>query len=173
MKRRVLLGVVAAVVVCLGAFFLYQGSLEPAGVTRESREELLNASITKGDGWTIAAERELDGWMVSAACSSDGKATVAVFEPTREGGYEFSTSTNRDREEIIVAGAAVNGNWYDLVWFGGAQTEYAEICYGVGGEQQDPMRYDTSEMGIIAIPNQEKEYTLHVSYVDGAGTVYQ
>ena len=172
MRRKILLGAAAAVV-CLGAVLLWQVFGEPRGATLESREELLNASIAKGTGWTILRERELGDQIISAACSADGWSALAVFRPTREGGYEFSTSTNRQREEIIVGGTLAEGVWYDLIWFGGAQTEHAQVRYTVAGQEGEPLEYDTGEMEILAIPNQEKEYTLQVSYTDAAGKIYE
>ena len=172
MNRKGLLAA-AAVVVCLGAGFLYQAFQTPDGSTRESREELLNASLEKGEGWSIVQEKELEDRIISAASSSDGRSTIAVFEPEPGGGYRFSTSTNRYKEEIVIGGTVVDGTWYDLIWFGGAQTEYAEVRYTVGGERRDPLRYDTAGMEIIAVANPEQEYTIEVSYVDGKGNIYQ
>lgn len=170
MKKRI--GIVLLAVLCLGAISLYFWHSVPKGDTRESRERILNDAISKGNGWTIAKELELDGYIISGAYSTDHKSTLAVFEPTGNGGYRFRTSTNRNAEEIIVDGVVINGAWYNLFWFSGAETEYAEITYTVNG-QEDTLRYDTGNMEIIAIQNQEKEYTIHVCYYDKDGNVYE
>ena len=66
-----------------------------------------------------------------------------------------------------------NGAWYDLVWFQGAETEYAEVTYTVGGQEQQPLRFDTGEMEILSIKNPQKEYSMQVVYYDGEGNRYE
>ena len=90
---------------------------------------MLNAAISKGRDWTILKELELEDCVVSAAYSADRKCTLAVFEPQGEGAYRLRTTTTRDADQIIIAGTMANGAWYDLVWFQGAGTEYAEVTY--------------------------------------------
>ena len=107
------------------------------------------------------------------AYSADNKSTLAIFEPIGNGDYKFSTSTNRNSDEIIVGGVAINGEWYDLIWFNGAKTEYAEITYTINGQVQDTLRYNTDDMDIISIKNPEKEYSIHVAYYDNDGNKYE
>ena len=147
--------------------------LTPKGDTITSRESILNTAISKGNEWTIAKELELGGYIVSGAYSTDNKSTLAIFEPTGNGDYKFSTSTNRNSDEIIVGGVAINGEWYDLIWFNGAKTEYAEITYTINGQVQDTLRYSTDDMDIISIKNPEKEYSIHVAYYDNDGNKYE
>ena len=172
MKKKVLL-IAAAGIVCIMAAFLYFLASAPKGDTVQSRESILNRAISTGNGWTIAQEIELDGYLVSGAYSADGKSALAIFTPTGNGRYKFSTSINRNREEIIIGGAVINGKWYDLIWFNGAQTEYAEITYTIGGETQETLRYDTKDMEIIYLENPEKEYTIHAVYYDSEGNQYE
>ena len=115
MKKWLL--IISATVICVAAAFLYFFSLTPKGDTITSRESILNTAISKGNEWTIAKELELGGYIVSGAYSTDNKSTLAIFEPTGNGDYKFSTSTNRNSDEIIVGGVAINGEWYDLIWF--------------------------------------------------------
>ena len=157
----------------IAAAFLYFFSLTPKGDTITSRESILNTAISKGNEWTIAKELELGGYIVSGAYSTDNKSTLAIFEPTGNGDYKFSTSTNRNSDEIIVGGVAINGEWYDLIWFNGAKTEYAEITYTINGQVQDTLRYNTDDMDIISIKNPEKEYSIHVAYYDNDGNKYE
>lgn len=157
----------------LGVRSLSFFSLTPKGDTITSRESILNTAISKGNEWTIAKELELGGYIVSGAYSTDNKSTLAIFEPTGNGDYKFSTSTNRNSDEIIVGGVAINGEWYDLIWFNGAKTEYAEITYTINGQVQDTLRYNTDDMDIISIKNPEKEYSIHVAYYDNDGNKYE
>ena len=171
MKKWLL--IISATVICVAAAFLYFFSLTPKGDTITSRESILNTAISKGNEWTIAKELELGGYIVSGAYSTDNKSTLAIFEPTGNGDYKFSTSTNRKSDEIIVGGVAINGEWYDLIWFNGAKTEYAEITYTINGQVQDTLRYNTDDMDIISIKNPEKEYSIHVAYYDNDGNKYE
>ena len=104
MKKWLL--IISATVICVAAAFLYFFSLTPKGDTITSRESILNTAISKGNEWTIAKELELGGYIVSGAYSTDNKSTLAIFEPTGNGDYKFSTSTNRNSDEIIVGGVA-------------------------------------------------------------------
>ena len=101
------------------------------------------------------------------------KSTLAIFEPTGNGDYKFSTSTNRNSDEIIVGGVAINGEWYDLIWFNGAKTEYAEITYTYGGKKQEPIIHNSKGMEIFINPAPSNDYTLDVIYYDSAGNKYE
>lgn len=172
MKKRLLLGVVI-VVICFVCIFAFQFFFVPSGNTIESRENMLNHSISKGKEWSIAKEIKIEDYIISAAFSTDHKVTLAVFQPASNGGYRFSTSINRNEDEVIIGGAAINGSWYDLIWFNGARTEYAEIIYTIDRKKQDTLRYDTTDMDIICKKNPEKEYTIDVFYYDKNGKKYE
>ena len=143
------------------------------GDTPESREAILDNAISNGNNWSIIKETEIDGYIISCAYSADGKSTIAVFEPVSDTKYKFSTSTNRDNEDIIISGTSINGEWYDLIWFNGVQTEYAVITYTVDGVKKDTLKYDTTNMDLIHIKNTEKDYSLEVCYYDSEGNKYE
>lgn len=170
-KKFILCGLI--VIVCVIAIFIQCICSVPAGNTIESREILLNNSISKGKGWSIVKENVIDDYIISAAYSTDGKVTLAVFEPLRNGKYRFMRSTNRDNDDIVIGRAIINGNWYDLIWFNGAQTEYAEITYTINGQLQDTLRYNTIDMDIICHKNFSKNYSMSVVYFDSNGNKYE
>ena len=159
--------------ICFIGVFIYFSAVLPKGDSLESREALLDNAISKGSGWTIAKETEINNHIISCAYSSDGRSAIAVFEPLSGGKYKFSTSAYRDNENIIVCGASINGEWYDLIWFNGAQTEYAEIVYTVNGATKEALKYDTTDMDLIYIKNTEKDYSLEVCYYDSEGNKYE
>ena len=74
---------------------------------------------------------------------------------------------------VITNNVRIQDTWYDVIWFGGAVTEYAEVSYVVGRESQGPYRYDTSEMEVICRPAPANEYSISAAYYDGEGTQYQ
>ncbi len=170
--KEILLVGILLVLICAVAFF-YFGVGKEDSATIESREALLEEALAKGSGWKIATEITLDDYIVSGAYSADDQLSLAVFEPLDNGKYKFTTSTNRNSGEIVIGGATINGAWYDLIWFNGAQTAYAEITYTVNGQSQDPIRYDTKDMGIIYHPAPAADYLLHVCYVDHEGNRYE
>ncbi len=156
-----------------GCLYISHYSAAPAGNTIESRESRLNTEIAKGKRWSIVKEIELDGFIISAAYSADNKSALAIFKSTGNGNYKFVTSTNRDNDEIIIGGITINDDWYDLFWLHGVQTEYAEITYTINGQKQDPLRYDTTDMGIICCKNNAKDYEISVCYYDSSGNKYE
>ena len=158
---------------CIVGAFVYFSNVLPKGDTVESREVLLDNAIPSGDDWTITKEIEIEDYIISCAYSANGKSTIAVFEPTSNGKYKFSTSTNRDNKDIIIGGTIINGEWYDLFWFNGAQTEYAEIVYTVKGVRKEALKYDTTNMDLICIKNTEKDYSIDVCYYDNEGNRYE
>lgn len=102
---------------------------------------MLNYSISKGKEWSIAKEIKIEDYIISAAFNTDHKVTLAVFQPASNGGYRFSTSINRNEDEVIIGGASINGSWYDLIWFNGAQTE-KEYAIDVSYYDKDGKKYE-------------------------------
>jgi len=87
--------------VCLVALERFFGL---KGDTLADREKILNESLPAGGGWTIFREKELDGFLISAASGQDGKACLAIFEPAGKGGHTLSASVSQDQGEILVTG---------------------------------------------------------------------
>ncbi len=172
MKKKFILFVLIPLVCIIGVFIFSSNSL-PKGDTIESREALLDNAISRGNDWSIIKEIEIDDYIISCAYNTTGKTTIAVFEPISDGKYKFSTSTNRDNTDIIIGGAIISAEWYDFVWFNGAQTEYAEIIYTVNGVKKEALKYDTTNMDLICIKNQEKDYSIKVIYYDSEGNRYE
>lgn len=124
MKKKI--GIVFGVLIILFlAYSAWNYFGKPDGSTVQSREELLE-NIPKGTDWKIAKETEFKNYIISGMYSSDGKSGIAVFEPLDNGNYKMSSRERRENDEIIISGYIIDGTWYDLVWFNGAQTEYSE-----------------------------------------------
>lgn len=77
------------------------------------------------------------------------------------------------KNEAGFTQAFINGEWYDLFWFNGAQTEYAEIIYTVNGEKSEVSKYDTIDMNLIYAKSPEKDYSIEVCYYDSDGNRYE
>lgn len=145
---------------------------KPDGKTIESREQLLK-DMPKGSDWKISLEQEIGDYIVSGVYSSDGKSGIAVFEPIGNGKYKLSSRAWRDNSRIVISGYVFNGTWYDIVWFNGANTEYAEITYTIDGVEQNPIRHETTNMEIFIKAAPAKEYSINVVYYDAEGNIYE
>ena len=165
--RRMLLAAAVLAAVFLGA---YQVWGRPDGATAESREALLAEALPTGHGWNLVSELELEGYLIGGAVDESGQSALAVFEPEGED-YRL--------QQVASYGAGVardlvriNETWYNLVWFGGTATEYAEITYTVGGEPREPCRYETGKMPVLCSPAPADRYSISVVYYDRAGNQY-
>ncbi len=141
------------------------------GSAREEREELLRGNIVPERHWNIVNETEVEGYLVSAYTSND-KNGLAVFASDKNDGYEFERATTVNTNDVIVTHDFWDTTHYDLIWFNGAQTEYAEVIYTINGQQQEAIRFDTRDMGIIVNPSPAKDYSIDVIYYDADGNTY-
>lgn len=170
--NKVIKFLVLVILICVTGILVYFVSL-PKGNTVESREDLLDDAIRGESEWEIVKEIKIDDYIISCGYSENNKATIAVFVPTTNGRYKFLTSTNRHNKEIIIGGVNINNDWYDLIWFNGAQTEYAEVIYTINNEEEKTIKYDTRNMDLISIKNNEQSYKLDVCYYDKEGNRYE
>ncbi len=145
------------------------------GDTVESRQILLDRQTGNGIGchWTIVTEREVEGYLICGAYSTDHQAAIAIFKTTGKNTYEVMAFASHDQNEVMVETAVMDGRVYDLVWFCGAQTTHAEITCTIDGQEQSPAVYDTSEMELICREAPAKEYAIRAVYFDEAGTRYE
>ncbi len=173
MKNKKLIAILAIVALLIGGLWLYHDYNAHIGVTEESREQLLHGSIVPETNWSIATETEIEGYLVSAIYASNNKSGLAIFEPIKNGGYKFQYGIATDAGQPIVEHNMINRNHYDLIWFNGAQTEYAEVIYTIDGQQQEAIRFDTADMGIIYNHSPAKEYSIQVIYYDADGNTYE
>ncbi len=170
MKKKGLIIGILIVLFFLG-YPVYQYCSIPDGSTVESREELLK-DIPKGTGWKIAVEQSLEDYLVCGTYSTDDKIGIAVFEPVGNGKYKLFSREWRPFDEVIISGVMIAGKWYDIVWFNGATTSYAELTYTYGGKTEK-LTFDTEKAQIICNPCDAKEYTLRAVYYDSEGKVYE
>lgn len=167
--RRIAAAVAILAVVCAAAVWLLS---RPGGTTRQEREALLNQAFPE-TRWQIETEQELDGILLCGAVSTDGRAAVAEFEPDGRGGYRFSSAAARSCQEIIFSPVRIGRTWYDVVWFAGAPTAYAELHYTLDHQPLEPVRCDTSNMALICRAAPGSSYSMQAAYFDEAGNVIQ
>ena len=143
----------------------------PDGTTIEGRTEMLKG-LGKGKGWQISTELTTEDYIISGVCSENNRAGIAIFK--RDGNnYKLKTHQFRNKDEIIFEQIFIDDVWYDLIWFIGAETEYAEITYSVKGNIVENLKTRTDEMKIIHNPSPADEYTISVIYYDSEGNKYE
>ncbi len=169
MKKRFVF--LAIIILAFLSYAAYQHSQQPDGSTVESREAILRAAPKKIE-WRIAREEEIAGHLLSCVYSST-KAGIAVFEPAGNDKYQLVSIDWRDIEDIIITQLVADGEWYDVVWFNGAATSYAELTYTIDANKEKPLIFDTSDMPIICTKAPDGDYSLEVKYYDDAGNVYE
>lgn len=165
---------IAIILLCFVGILIYSiNSQAPRGDTVESQEKILNRALQGGKNWTIYNAAYIDNYQISGAYSTNGKSAIVVFEKMDNGNSKLVLSTTENNDSIIVSGMIINQEWYDLIWFNGAQTEYAEITYTIPGEEKKTIRFDTSQMGVIYTPAVAETYSWNVIYHDEYGNTYK
>ncbi len=176
MKKKTVAAAFALLLVGLGAFGVHAHQQNKAyhGATETSRALLLGRALAgeTGESWTIAAERKIADYIISGAYSSGNQAAVAVFKQ-EDDKYKLLTAGQHAADEVITDALSIDGEPYQIAWFQGVQTEYAEISYTVPGQTQDVRRHDTADMNIICEKAPAKEYTVHAAYFDSNGSKYE
>lgn len=80
----------------------------------------------------------------------------------------------RENDRIIITGITVDNKWYDVVWFNGAKTDYAEITYTLDGVKQESIIHNSRDMEIFIHPAPTNdEYGINVVYYDSEGNKYE
>lgn len=170
MKKYVI--IVIAFVVALVGFNVIRYLNLPDGTTLESRKEMV-AQLPQGKGWNISVETTVSDFIISGIYSQNEKSGIAVFAPDGEKRYKLQSRTLKDQDRVVIAGAIIDNTWYDIVWFNGAQTAYAEITYTYDGKTREPIRHSSANMEIFVYPAPSDEYTLQAVYYDEAGNKYE
>ena len=169
-KYIIVFAIILAVMVFIGAFHYFD---RPDGSTLESREELLQER-SKGKLWLISVEQKIDNYIISGIYSGYDESGLAVFEPKGNGKYKLQTRVFRDNDRIITTSSYIAGQWYDIVWFNGAKTDYAEVTYTLDGVKQDPIIHNSKGMEIFIHPTPtNNEYGINVVYYDSEGNKYE
>lgn len=144
----------------------------PDGITVESREEMLE-DLPRGLGWKISTETRVGNNIISGIYSRDNKSGIAVFVPNGDKRYRLLARQWCDSDDIIISNFVIDNEWYDIVWFNGAKTDYAEITYTYDGKMQEPIIHNSKDMEIFVNPAPSNDYSLKVVYYDEYGNTYE
>ncbi len=144
------------------------------GSTQESREQILNSQSDSAK-WLIARELELDKYMVCGTTYGN-QSGIALFTKTNETNYKYQSHMWNDSDTVLLTTAYVSetDTNYNVSWFNGAVTEYAEFIYTAKDGTVEKFKKDTCGMDIVYCESPfEKEYSLKVIYYDLEGNSYQ
>ena len=139
----------------------------------KSRAELIS-ELYGGEDYVICAEAAIDDYIINAAYGPNGKASLITFEPEGNGRYGIQSTVNRDISQIIMGMAVVDGNVYELIWFGGAETEYALVtCTDNVSGEENTVRYDAEVSDIIYFESPSDDFNMNIVYYDKEGNMYE
>lgn len=171
MKKKITVAFCVLAFLCVG-YALFQYCFAPDGNTVESREQILK-NTPNGTEWNISVEQEFQDYLLCGIYSQNGKSGIAIFEP-KYNGYKLVSREWRDSsDEIIISGFIADGVWYDLIWFNGASTNYAELTYTNSENIKTTVSFETANMEIICNPAPSDDYTLDVVYYDKDANRYE
>ena len=138
-------------------------------IRRKAERKYLTPNL--GREFKIYCEQEIGDYIVSGIYSNteDG---IAVFEPDGSR-HKLALEKLCRKNDIIITGCAMDGKLYNIVWFNGAETDYAELIYTIDGVENEPIVYDVSNREIICNEKPEKDYILTAKYYDSDGNVYE
>lgn len=173
-KLKKVITVFVGIVVVLAIALVAIQMGKPNGATLLEREELLREH-RDCKRMNIATEMQLNNYIL-CGISDGNKSGIAIFEASGKG-YKLQRTTLREQSRVITASEYLNGEWYQLVWFNGADTETAEIVIINTDNHEVIMeqRYDVSAGNIIAFnePDGLKNFSLNVVYHDAEGNTYE
>ena len=75
--------------------------------------------------------------------------------------------------EIIISNTVIKGKQYNLIWFNGTPTEYAQVTYTEDGKKPVKLKFDTKNMDIICYHYPSDAYSMNVCYYDSDGNRYE
>ena len=171
--KRVLLFVISIVAILAMALVAIEIS-KPNGTSISEREELLREN-SDCKIMNIATELQLDNYIL-CGIYDENKAGIAIFELSGKG-YKLQRTELRDKSRVISSTEYLNGEWYQLAWFNGADTKTAEIIITNTDNNDIIMEqsYDVSDGNIVAFkePNGLKNFSLSIVYYDADGKAYE
>lgn len=173
LKKVMLIAVICVVALSVISVVVMQMS-KPNGNTLEEREELLREN-RDCKGMSIATETQIGDYIICGIYKS-AEAGIAVFEQTGNG-YKLQRTIIKDKNQVIISPEYLNGKWYQLVWFNGAETKSAEVTITNTDNNETIMteNYDVSNGDIIAIcePDNLKNFSVNAVYHDADGNTYK
>ena len=171
-RKKIIIIAILAVALCVFGVALFRHSQIPRGNTLESRVEILQEALPNSTYLNIATEKKLDDYLI-CGIHSENQTGIAVFQQKGSENYKFVSAYCLGTNEIITTTCRIQDQWYNLIWFNGCATEYAEVIYTIDGTHNAPIPFDTSDGSVICSKAPSNRYSIDVQYYDADGNVFK
>ncbi len=172
-KNFLFISIIIVAVLLVALFFIIQLS-RPNGTTLAERESIIREQ-KNCKTMSISTEKILENYIICGIYDNN-KSGIATFEMTRNG-YKLQRITLKDKNSVIISTEYLDERWYQLIWFNGAETKFAEleIINTDNNEIVITESYDVSNGEIIAFcePDNLVNFSLNVVYYDDNGKAYK
>mgnify|MGYP001855361662 CR=1 FL=1 len=172
-KKNVFIAIFIIFILMLVGYICFNFGFEKSnGSTVEGREKMINSN-SNPQSWNIAKEVKIDKYIISGI-HFNNKSGIAIFENIKGDNYKLNSTYQNYSNNIILTGVFVDDIWYDICWFNGASTDYAEFIYTDKNGNVEKIKFETDDMNVIYSKSPfEEEYTLKVVYYDEFGNIYE
>lgn len=172
-KKNIFIVIFVIIIIMIVGYICFELVCKKSnGSTLDSREKLLNAN-SNPQSWNIVKEVKIDKYIISGINFSN-KSGIAIFENIKYDNYKLNSMYQNYSNKIITTGLFINEIWYDVCWFNGASTDYAEFIYTDINGNVEKIKFETDDMNVIYSKSPfEKDYTLKVVYYDEFGNIYE
>ena len=171
-RKKIIIIAILVVALCVLGIALFRYSQTPRGNTLESRVEILQEALPNSTYLSIATEKKLDDYLI-CGIHSESQTGIAVFQQKGNENYKFVSAYCLGANEIVTTTCRIQDQWYNLIWFDGCATEYAEVIYTIDGIPNAPVTFDTSKGGVICSIAPSNHYSLDIKYYDADGNVFE
>ena len=171
-RKKVIIIATVAVALCVLGAALFRHSQTPRGNTIESRVEILREALPNSTYLSIATEKKVEDYLI-CGIHSETQTGIAVFQQKGSENYKFVSAYCLGANEIVTTTCRIQDQWYNLIWFDGCATEYAEVIYTIDGIPNAPVTFDTSDGGVICSKAPSNHYSLDIKYYDADGNVFE
>ena len=171
-RKKIIIIATVAVALCVLGVALFRHSQTPHGNTIESRVEILREALPNSAYLSIATEKKVEDYLI-CGIHSETQTGIAVFQQKGSENYKFVSAYCLGANEIVTTTCRIQDQWYNLIWFDGCATEYAEVIYTIGGIPNAPATFDTSDGGVICSQAPSNHYSLDIKYYDADGNAFE
>ena len=171
-RKKIIIIATVAVALCVLGVALFRHSQTPRGNTIESRVEILREALPNSTYLSIATEKKVEDYLI-CGIHSETQTGIAVFQQKGSENYKFVSVYCLGANEIVTTTCRIQDQWYNLIWFDGCATEYAEVIYTIDGIPNAPVTFDTSDGSVICSKAPSNRYSIDVQYYGADGNVFK
>ena len=167
MKRKYFILIIFLILVLLVGILYF---LTPNGKTLESREEILKNSTSGKYVWEIDKEINLYDYIISSVYGN--KEGLAVFKSYGNNKYKLQSVTYKEKGKVVMEQIVYKNDVYYIAKCDQVNLDYAEVIYGIGNEELEPIVFDVKENNLISFKSPSDDFTMRIIYYDKDGNQY-